>query len=112
MQGQFMFEAFAMPRGRPGGLPAVHVTVMHGFAAHHLRLTLDQAQDAHARLGSAIGALLLGAALARGDDPRAAERMKLARRAVKIGWDREGVIAVFDLSIDAYARLVAEGVEG
>lgn len=108
MERSMMIEAFAMPRGKPGGLPAVHVTVMHGFAAHHLRLSLEQAEDAHARLGTAIGALRLGEALGRGDDPRDAERIKRAKLAIRIGLDSAGVCAVFDLTAADYERLATE----
>lgn len=108
MKHDLSFEAFAMPRGRPEGAPAVHVTVMHGFAAHHLRMTLEEAESAYAKLGHAIGALRLGAAYSAGADPRAVERIKLAKRAIRIGWDEPGIIAVFGLTEVVLERLVAE----
>lgn len=108
MPSDLKIEAFALPRAAPGGGPAVHVTVMHGFAAHHVRLTLDEAIYAHSRLGHAIGALQLGAAYSAGTDPRDQERIYRAKLAVRLGLAADDVCAVFDLTHDAHAAIVAE----
>lgn len=108
MRPGLTIDTFALPQSAPDGKPAVQVTIVRDRWAHHVRLSMDEAHDAYAKLGTALGTLKLGKALAAGDDPRAVERMKLARRAVKIGWDCAGVCAVFDITEVEYRCLAQE----
>ena len=108
MECSMKIEAFAVPRGLGGADPAVHVSAyFRGFAMHQ-RLTVEQAEDAHARLGAAIGTIKLAKALTSDSDPRHQERLYRAKLAIRLGLTDHDVCAVFDLHKDEYARLVQE----
>lgn len=98
------FETFAVPDG-----PMVLLDAnFFGSVAAHWRLTLAEAQDLHARLGTAIGALRLGKALADGSDPRAVEWRKLLLRAFVLDLPEADVCIMFDLTPEQYRQIGRE----
>ena len=108
MDRNLKIDVFAMPHGARTDAAAVHVSVYYGGLTLHQRLSEAEAEDAHARLGSALSAIKLGRALTAGADPRDQERRYRAKLAIRLGLTDADVRAVFDLSEEDYARLASE----
>ena len=112
MSSELKIEAFAVPRSRDDDHPAVHVSIWQGRLALHQLLSVEQAAAAHKAVGDALTALglakSLSQVLAYPSDVKDMERLKRAKRAIKLDVDASAVRLIFDLTEAEHDRLAAE----